>query len=168
MPTIVNHAPAPGIVARDRSIYSMNHQMMNTMKKLMMIVVATALVGTAHAQDSKAHEGRANRAEVRTEQMVKVLGLTPEQATKVRELNERLDKDLAKLREEHATARKTGERPTPSGQGREMKAKFEADLKAVLTPEQWTKWEEHQQVTKAKRMEMREHHKTKLEAAPNE
>lgn len=138
------------------------------MKKLMMIVLAATVAGAVNAQEMKAQETRGQRAADRTEQMTKVLGLSPEQAVKVGEINARLDKDVAKMREENATARKSGERPVANGQGRELKAKYEAELKEVLTAEQWTKWEEHQQANKEKRMEMRQERKAAPQAAPSE
>lgn len=138
------------------------------MKKLMMIVLAATMAGAVNAQEVKAQAERGQRAPERTEQMTKELGLSPEQAAKVGEINARLDKDLARMREENATARAKGERPAADGQGRELKAKYEAEMKEVLTAEQWAKWEEFQQANKQKRMEMRQERKAAPQRAPSE
>lgn len=138
------------------------------MKKLMMIILAATVAGAVNAQEVKTQATRGQKAPERTEHMVKELGLTPEQATKVGVINADLDKAIGKMREENAAARNAGERPVAGDQAREIKTKYEAELKEVLTADQWTKWEEIQQAGKQKRMEVRQERKANPQTAPSE
>lgn len=98
-------------------------------------------------EDHQRHGGRPHdggrpgmrNPEERLAHLKEVLGLTPEQESKIREI---FKAEGEKMRAEHEANK--GTRPEP-GAGREkMRAereKVQAAIKAVLTPEQVTKWE---------------------------
>lgn len=94
-----------------------------------LLLIATA----ARAQDQKTPEQRAKQ---RTERLTTVLELTPEQAAKVEALNLKQAQEMESRRKAHE-ARHEAMRS-------EMKAKREAhdaEMKAILTPEQYAKWQ---------------------------
>ncbi|HEY0976498.1 MAG TPA: hypothetical protein VGE21_03425, partial [Flavobacteriales bacterium] len=116
------------------------------MKKTMFsLVLAVVLSATAQAQTSKSNTP-ADRAKVQTERMAKELDLTPEQRTKVEAINLRFAEKASALREERKTS--PGEH---QGEGKEMKAEREAELRNVLTPEQLDKWTAHEKAMMEKR-----------------
>jgi Spy/CpxP family protein refolding chaperone len=119
------------------------------MKKLMMIAVLVGLTVAAQAQD-KERKTPEERAQMRTEHMTKELGLSAEQAAKVQAINLKYADQGEELRKEregdHAEARKDG---------KAMRDAHDAEMKAVLTPEQYTKWQEKKAAIKTKHMEKR-------------
>ena len=122
------------------------------MKKL--LVMALMCVGmTAFAQENM--EGRggrggmdpAKRTEMQAQKMQKDLGLNDGQVAKLKEvLNQQAQAREAK-RAEMEKLRASGQKPTEA-QRTEMREKmetertaFDAQLKSILTPEQYTKWQ---------------------------
>lgn len=110
------------------------------MKKLFLgLALAAGLIATtAHAQDARG--GGANitpeqRAERQTAMMTKRLGLSPDQVEKVKAINLKHAQDAQAVRD----ARKD-EKGAQPGAMKDMKAEKDAELKAVLTPEQFTTW----------------------------
>lgn len=125
------------------------------MKKTLAILAAFLLTaGAASAQSSDlATAGRGNRmsqgrggnmtpeqrADMQTQRLTKELTLTADQSTKVRTIALAENQELQALRAKFSSA---GSR---QGAGQEMKAireKYDAQLKAVLTPEQVTKFDQ--------------------------
>jgi len=101
------------------------------MKKLILLGFIVALSIATFAQ-SKEREKRTpeERAARQTEKMTKELSLTPSQATKVKAI-------LV-----HRNSQRDSIRAAKSGERRDFKAakdKTDADLKAILTPDQYTK-----------------------------
>lgn len=119
------------------------------MKKLMIIAVMAGMAVSAQAQE-KAGKTSAERAQQRTERMTKELALTPEQKAKVEAINLRYAEKGAEVRQareaERAQARK---------EGKAMHDAHDAEMKTVLTAEQYTKWVAHKEEMKQKRMAQR-------------
>jgi protein CpxP len=123
------------------------------MKKTL-VVLATCLltaIGAANAQSTDAAPmGRGNRmgqgrgsmtpeqrAEMQTKRLTTQLGLSADQTAKVQAIALTENQELEALRSKYASA------DSRQGAGQEMKAlrdKYETQLKAVLTPEQLTKY----------------------------
>lgn len=90
------------------------------------------------AQDADAGKDKKTpeeRAAKRTEQMTKDLGLSSEQVAKVNTIN----LNFARYSSDVEAA---GKGADVEGRTKALKAKRDAELKAVLTPEQYTKYEE--------------------------
>lgn len=120
---------------------------MKTTKVSMMVAVAlgSMLVCTnlASAQSTNASkearrpERRAFSAQTRVEAMSKQLNLTDEQKSKLTALYDEEFKQMQSIRAESSA--------DPSKRQEKLRAlrqENEKKLKAILTPEQWTKWEE--------------------------
>ncbi|MCB9178843.1 MAG: hypothetical protein H6590_05420 [Flavobacteriales bacterium] len=126
------------------------------MKKLMMIAVLAGMTMAAQAQD-KVKKSPEERAKARTEQLTKELGLSPEQAAKVEAINLKYADKGAEMRKE-----REAERAEARKEGKEMRDAHDAEMKAVLTHDQYVKWTAKKEEMKEKRMEHRkdmEHHK---------
>jgi Spy/CpxP family protein refolding chaperone len=125
------------------------------MKKTLVVLAACLLtaVGAASAQSTDAApmgrgnrmgQGRGNltpeqRAEMQTKRLTTQLGLTADQTTKIQAIALAENQELTTLRGKYASA------DSRQGAGQEMKAlrdKYETQLKAVLTPEQLTKYDQ--------------------------
>jgi hypothetical protein len=138
------------------------------MKKLMMALAVMTMGMTAFAQESPAaREDRPRmsteeRAKARTQRMAKDLGLSAEQLARVEALNLKHAKEGEAMR-----ASDEKERAMRRAEMKDRKAAYETELKTVLTPEQFTKWEAKKDEMKAKhrekRMERRENSKESLE-----
>ncbi len=90
-------------------------------------------------EDHQRHEGRPPSPEKRLAHLKEVLNLTPEQESKIREI---FKAEGDKMRAAHEANK--GTRPEPGAGCDQMRAereKVQAAIKAVLTPEQVTKWE---------------------------
>lgn len=105
------------------------------------------------------HEGKTERtpderATRHTEKMTKELGLTADQAAKVKELNLQKAEKMTALKAQNSTDKK--------GLGSQMKderANYEAGLKAVLTPAQFTAYQNKQAERRDKMKDkMKENH----------
>ncbi|HPF91983.1 MAG TPA: hypothetical protein PLL57_15085 [Flavobacteriales bacterium] len=119
------------------------------MKKLMMIAALAGMTVAAQAQDHQ-KKSPEERARVRTEHMTKELGLSPEQVAKVEAINLKYADKGAELRKE-----REAERAEARKEGQEMRDAHEAEMKAVLTPDQYAKWMAKKEEMKEKRMEHR-------------
>jgi Spy/CpxP family protein refolding chaperone len=125
------------------------------MKKTLAILAAFLLTaGAASAQSSdlvtasrgnRTGQGRGGnmtpeqRADMQTQRLTKELTLTADQSTKVRTIALAENQELQALRAKFSSA------DSRQGAGQEMKAireKYDAQLKAVLTPEQVTKFDQ--------------------------
>jgi protein CpxP len=125
------------------------------MKKTLVVLAACLLtaVGAANAQSTDAApmgrgnrmgQGRGNltpeqRADMQTKRLTTQLSLTADQTTRVQAIALAENQELATLRGKYASA------DSRQGAGQEMKAlrdKYETQLKAVLTPEQLTKYDQ--------------------------
>lgn len=122
------------------------------MKKTALGLGLTAILamGTtaAFADD---HQGRQMRGGD-MERMVEHLELTAEQEMQLLELRQEHEKTMMLRRQEMRADRESGEEIDREAMRAEMqagRAQMEADLKSVLTDEQWSKFEEH----RAERME---------------
>jgi Spy/CpxP family protein refolding chaperone len=104
------------------------------MKQLMMgLALAVFTMGAAQAQDAP-KKTMADRVDARTERMVKELGLNADQAAKVKEINAKYadqGKELHQQRKEGAEREK--------GEMAKIRDARWAELKQVLTPEQYEK-----------------------------
>ncbi|MBL7953250.1 MAG: hypothetical protein JNM62_16200 [Flavobacteriales bacterium] len=119
------------------------------MKKLMMIAVLAGMTVAAQAQD-KERKTPEERARMRTEHMTKDLGLSAEQATKVQAINLKYADQGEELRKE-----READRAEARNDGKALHDAHDAEMKAVLTPEQYGKWQAKKAAMKTKRMEKR-------------
>lgn len=102
--------------------------------KVSLFVFASLLSLSAFAQnDLRKNSTPEQRAERQTQQLSKQLGLNSEQSQKLQALNRSWMRRMDSLRT-------TGTRPE-RGALRAMQQSHENDLKALLTPEQWTTYE---------------------------
>lgn len=102
--------------------------------KVFLFVFASLLSLSAFAQnDLRKNSTPEQRAERQTRQLSKQLGLNSEQTQKLQALNLSWMRRMDSLRT-------TGTRPE-RGALRAMQQSHENDLKALLTPEQWTTYE---------------------------
>lgn len=109
------------------------------MKKTMLMMAAVALFATAAQAQEKGQRSTADRAKATTELMTKELTLTPEQTAKVQEINAKYMEKMGALRAERKT-----EGQAHREEGSALKTERDAELKAVLTPEQHEKWQAHE------------------------
>lgn len=119
--------------------------------KRMMIVMAVALftMEAATAQD-KQQRPAAERAKQQTERMTKELGLSTDQAAKVDAINakyaEKADAIRAERKERMAETK---------GKGAALNEARMAEMKEVLTPEQYAKWEKNREAMQERHQEKR-------------
>jgi hypothetical protein len=121
------------------------------MKKLMMIVAFAALTAGAQAQD-KARMTPEQRAQMQTGRMTTELKLNTEQAAKVETINLKFAEQAEALRAEREAAREAMHK---EGKGQAMRDAHEAELKGVLTEEQFAKWKAKREEMKAKQVKRR-------------
>lgn len=118
------------------------------------ILIGTALalltLGAAQAQN-KDRGTPEERAKVHTERMVKNLGLDADQTAKVEAINLK----YAQKGDDFKAERKADSEGM-KGKGQTMWNERMAELKAVLTPEQYQKLEAAQEKMKEKRLERRQ------------
>jgi len=124
------------------------------MKKLMMIAAVTLFTATAVNAQEKEHRTPAERAKMQTEHMTKSLDLTPEQAEKVGMLNAKYAEKLETMRAERQAQREGMKEENKVG-GKELHDARMTELKAILTPEQFTKMEAIKEEKKEEHMEKR-------------
>ncbi len=106
------------------------------MKKLkMMFVAAMLFTGTQVFAQNRTHDPE-QAAKRQTERMTEKLSLTEDQSAKVLNINK-------KIAEEMQTARTSGELTTDNRRAfrRQQTEKRDAELKKVLSEDQWTQWE---------------------------
>lgn len=116
-----------------------------------MIGLALALftIGAAHAQ-AKQQRTPDDRAKRQTERMTEELGLNADQATRVEAINAKYAEKGQAMRIEHKE-----KMADMKGKGAELHDARMADMKAVLTTEQYAKWEKNMEAMKEKRVEKR-------------
>ncbi len=111
------------------------------------VLAGMTLAAQAQEKDRKTPE---ERAKVRTERMTKELALSPEQQAKVEAINLKYADQAEVIRAERE-AERTAKREAAEA----MHAAHDAEMKAVLTADQYTKWVAKKQEAKAKHLEKR-------------
>jgi periplasmic protein CpxP/Spy len=120
------------------------------MKKLMIIAVLASMTLATQAQE-KDRKTPEERAKLRTEHMTKELALSPEQQAKVEAINLKYADQVEAVRSE-----REAERTAKREAAKAMHDAHDAEMKAVLTADQYTKWVAKKQEAKAKHVERRE------------
>lgn len=129
------------------------------MKKLMTSLALTLLIaGAAAAQvPQKERKTPEERAKHQTEMMTKNLALTAEQVPQVQTINLKYADQLGDLKEQPK-----GEKGAKRDAAKELRDKRNAELKGVLTAEQYDKMIKGQEAMQARRQDkMHEHHDQK-------
>ena len=116
--------------------------------KSIILVLVSLFTVTVSAQrpDRKSRMTAEERASKQTEMMTKHLDLTVEQQAKVKEINLQHSQQMANQQEQARENRRQG--------SEKMKSQMEtrdAELKQVLTPEQYEKWQEKRKETRPTR-----------------
>ncbi|MBL7955372.1 MAG: hypothetical protein JNJ91_10060 [Flavobacteriales bacterium] len=119
------------------------------MKKLMIVAVLASMTLAAQAQEKEKRTPQ-ERAKARTEHMTKELALSPEQQAKVEAINLKYADQVEAVRSE-----REAERTAKREAAKAMHDAHDAEMKAVLTADQYTKWVAKKQEAKAKHMEKR-------------
>lgn len=120
------------------------------MKKLLLLtVLATSMTVAVQAQDKTAKTPQ-ERAKARTERMSKELGLTPDQAAKVEAINVKYADKAVDMRTE-----RQAERTEVRKEGMAMRDAHDAEIKAVLTADQYAQWTAKKEEMKERRIEHR-------------
>ncbi len=119
------------------------------MKKLMIVAVLASMTLAAQAQEKEKRTPQ-ERAKARTEHMTKELALSPEQQAKVEAINLKYADQVEAVRSE-----REAERTAKREAAKAMHDAHDAEMKAVLTADQYTKWVAKKQEAKAKQMEKR-------------
>lgn len=114
------------------------------------MAVAFFTMGAANAQD-KVQQPPAERAKQQTERMTKELGLNVDQAAKVEAINAKYAEKAEAMR-----ADRKEKMAETKGKGSELNDARMAELKGVLTTEQYAKWEKNMEAMKEKRQEKRQ------------
>jgi periplasmic protein CpxP/Spy len=114
------------------------------MKKPIILALFIACAAGSMAQDVQ-QERRTpeERAQAHTARMTKELGLTTEQAANVDAINRKYAAQTETMRTEQQQKRKT------------MREAHEAEMKAVLSPEQFATWQKKREEAKTKHMQRR-------------
>ncbi len=128
------------------------------MKKLMIITVLAGMTMAAQAQD-KAQRTPEERAKMRTERLTKELELTPEQATKVQAINVKYADKVDEARKE-----READRAEVRKEAKTMHDAHDAEMKAVLTADQYAKWTARKEEMKARHMERRGKHQERKQS----
>ena len=118
------------------------------MKNVMTVMLVLFIGTTAFAQSEMAMErSNADRAAMFSERMGKKLGLNPEQKMKMKEIQMKRLEDQKKLKEDYNNrkAEDADEIAEAKSAMKEDKMKiqedFHADMKEILTADQYSKWE---------------------------
>jgi periplasmic protein CpxP/Spy len=119
------------------------------MKKLMIVAVLASMTLAAQAQEKEKRTPQ-ECAKARTEHMTKELALSPEQQAKVEAINLKYADQVEAMRSE-----REAERTAKREAAKAMHDAHDAEMKAVLTADQYTKWVAKKQEAKAKHMEKR-------------
>ena len=106
------------------------------MKKILILLVAVIFsTGNVFAQDGKSKSKTPEqKAEMKTQKMTKEFILTVDQQKKMKALLLKRELEKVEMRKKRMA----------------RKAKMEAEMKAILTPEQFTKWKENRAKKKKK------------------
>ena len=119
------------------------------MKKLMIVAALASMTLAAQAQEKEKRTPQ-ERAKARTEHMTKELALSPDQQAKVEAINLKYADQVEAVRSE-----REAERTAKREAAKAMHDAHDAEMKAVLTADQYTKWVAKKQEAKAKHMEKR-------------
>ncbi|MBX2972658.1 MAG: hypothetical protein KF797_06115 [Flavobacteriales bacterium] len=119
------------------------------MKKLLIVAVMAGMAVAAQAQD-KAQRTPEERAKMRTERLTKELELTPEQAAKVEAINMKYAGKVDEVRKE-----REAERAEVRKEAKTMHDAHDAEMKAVLTADQYAKWTARKEEMRNKQHERR-------------
>jgi len=117
------------------------------MKRLVMVFAATALVaGSAAVAQAQGPAGQGGpgggrmvmNAQRMTEMLFKDITLTADQQAKLKEVQEKYDPQMAKMREEMMAARQSGQQLGPEAMQKMQALRTEQRdaMRAILTPEQ--------------------------------
>lgn len=115
----------------------------------MIVAVLASMTLAAQAQE-KDKKTPQERAKARTEHMTKALALSPEQQAKVEAINLKYADQVEAVRSE-----REAERTAKREAAKAMHDAHDAEMKAVLTADQYTMWVAKKQEAKAKHMEKR-------------
>ena len=119
------------------------------MKKSFLLLAAAGLLATApsfaQTQPTRTPEQRAER---QTENLTRQLGLTPDQAAKVERILQAQRQEAQALRQQNGGDRRALAQSLKAG-----RAKYDEQLRAVLSPDQYTKYN---QLRDERREQMRE------------
>ncbi len=115
----------------------------------MIVAVLASMTLAAQAQEKEKRTPQ-ERAKARTEHMTKELALSPEQQAKVEAINLKYADQVEAVRSE-----REAERTAKREAAKAMHDAHDAEMKAVLTADQYTKWVAKKQEAKAKHMEKR-------------
>lgn len=115
----------------------------------MIVAVLASMTLAAQAQE-KDKKTPQERAKARTEHMTKELALSPEQQAKVEAINLKYADQVEAVRSE-----REAERTAKREAAKAMHDAHDAEMKAVLTADQYTMWVAKKQEAKAKHMEKR-------------
>jgi len=141
LPAFVNSSTGSNHSARSWSYARTNQtgHTPTTMKKLLMIAALSLLTAAgALAQDKadqKEHKTPAERAKVQTARLQKELGLDATQASKVEAVNLKYAQQADQLR-----AEREAQMDKTKGEGKAMKEAHEAEMKGILTADQFAKY----------------------------
>lgn len=105
------------------------------MIKPIVIVASLLVAGIAGAQDRQ-QRSPGERAKARTERLATVLELTPDQSAKVEALHLKQAQQAEARR-----AQRKAEGEAMRAEMEKRRAQHEAEMKAILTVEQYTKWQ---------------------------
>jgi len=130
------------------------------MKNLLLILAFAAVTCTAQAQEKERRSAQ-ERAQLQTGRMTKDLGLTTMQASQVETINLKYAEQADALRAERQAAK---EKAPKEGKGKALAEAKDAELKAVLTPEQYATWQVKKEAMMAKQKAKREQKRAAEEA----
>lgn len=136
---------------KDSTARKENHEAMKSLRNEREQEIAAVLTPDQNAkwtaqreEQKKKHAEKRNDHEAKIKAMKAELALTPEQEAKLKASNEKFG---SKLKGRHDAQRKENH-----GELQKLKSEHEAEVKSILTPEQFEKW---------KRMRVERHHKRK-------
>lgn len=122
------------------------------MKQGMMIAAFTLLMAASAQGQERQVRTPQERAKAQTERMTRELALSPDQAAKVEAIHLKYAEQAEVMRKEREAQRAAMEK---EGKGKDMRAAREADMKAVLTSEQYEKWLAQREAMKEQHMQQR-------------
>jgi len=125
------------------------------MRKLLILAVAVLGVSLAGAKDSPADLDK--RAERMTKKMTEKLKLTDEQQVKVKALN------LDMLTKTKAAKDKVGDKETKRAEMKTIRDNYNAEMKKVLTDDQYVKFEKDMKKRHKRQMKKRKHKDIELQ-----
>ncbi len=101
------------------------------------LFVLISIISFAQDADNKSRRGRGEGREEQIEKWKTELNLSEEQVAKIQAANKKRKEQMDKLREERKSERKENIEKVKN-----ITDEFDRDMKAILTPEQYTKFDE--------------------------